>query len=113
MVAGGDDESAYERHRWAHQITGHDGRESAMLHLQPSDIRELDYRLSDGIEIRLLWSQSDDRLLVTVDDRRTGACFQIDVRDRDRTLEVFHHPYAYAAWHGVGTGGHEPTSAAA
>ena len=27
--------------------------------------------------------------------------FTIEVREGERALDVFNHPYAYAAWHGV------------
>ena len=59
--------------------------------------RELDHRVSDGIEVRLLWRRHDDRLLVAVSDARTGDAFSVEVRDTERALDVFHHPYAYAA----------------
>jgi hypothetical protein len=59
--------------------------------------RELDHRASDGIEVRLLWREHDDRVLVAVSDAKTGEEFSVEVRDRRRALDVFHHPYAYAA----------------
>ena len=59
--------------------------------------RELDHRVSDGIDVRLLWRVHDDRLLVAVSDGRTGDAFSVEVRDSERALDVFHHPYAYAA----------------
>lgn len=59
--------------------------------------RELDHRVSDGIDVRLLWRVDDDRLLVAVSDGRTGDAFSFEVRDGERALDVFHHPYAYAA----------------
>jgi len=59
--------------------------------------REMDRRISDGIEVRLLWRPHDDGVLVAVADSRTGESFSIEVRDGEQPLEVFHHPYAYAA----------------
>jgi hypothetical protein len=59
--------------------------------------RELDRRTGDGIEVRLLWSQNDGRVTVAVTDTKTGEAFELPVRDGERALEVFHHPYAYAA----------------
>jgi hypothetical protein len=59
--------------------------------------RELDRRTSDGIEVRLLWSQNDGRVTVTVTDTKTGEAFELPVREGERALDVFHHPYAYAA----------------
>jgi hypothetical protein len=38
---------------------------------------------------------------VAVTDITTAEAFQIEVRAGERALDVFHHPYAYAAWHGV------------
>ncbi len=59
--------------------------------------RELDRRTGDGIEVRLLWSQHDGHVTVAVTDTRTGEMFELPVREGDRALDVFHHPYAYAA----------------
>jgi hypothetical protein len=60
-------------------------------------VRELDSRVSDGIEVRLLWRERDDRVLVAVRDERTGEAFSVEVADDQRALDVFHHPFAYAA----------------
>ena len=60
-------------------------------------IRELDRRVSDGIEVRLLWRPHDDAVLVAVSDARTEESFAIEVRKGERAMDVFHHPYAYAA----------------
>jgi hypothetical protein len=59
-----------------------------------STIRELDHRVSDGIEVTLLWDSRDDRVYVTVEDRRHGHFFDFEV-DAAEALEAFHHPYAY------------------
>ena len=59
--------------------------------------RELDRRLSDGIEVRLLWRPHDDVCLVAVSDARTQESFAIEVRPGEKPTDVFHHPYAYAA----------------
>jgi hypothetical protein len=68
-----------------------------------SKMRELDSRTADGIRVLLLWHQPDGKVYVSVDDAKTGDSFCFEIRDRDRTREVFHHPYAYAAWYGVQT----------
>jgi hypothetical protein len=60
-------------------------------------LRELDQRCSDGIDVQLLWKPREDRVFVAVSDRKTGETFELEVRERARALEVFHHPYAYAA----------------
>jgi hypothetical protein len=58
--------------------------------------RELDHRDSDGIEVRLLWRPHDDTAIVAVSDARTGDAFAIEVRDGERALDVFNHPYSYS-----------------
>jgi hypothetical protein len=63
-------------------------------------VRELDRRRSDGIDVRLLWNQTDDRIVVAVLDAKTGDSFELQAAPRE-ALEVFHHPYAYAASKGV------------
>lgn len=64
-------------------------------------IRELDHRSGDGIEVWLLWAPADDRVIVSVHDARTGEAFEIEVQPAERAMEVFHHPFAYAAHRGI------------
>ena len=59
--------------------------------------RELDHRRTDGIDVRLLWSQPDERILLLVSDSKTGDAFSVEVEPGD-ALEAFHHPYSYAAF---------------
>ncbi len=59
--------------------------------------RELDSRTSDGIEVRLLWNEHDGRVSVAVSDAKTGDSFAVEVREGERALDVFHHPFAYRA----------------
>ena len=63
--------------------------------------RELDHRSHDRIHVRLLWRARDDRVIVAVADEKTGERFSVDVHDDERALDVFRHPFAYAAWHRV------------
>jgi hypothetical protein len=63
--------------------------------------RELHNRVGNGIQVRLLWCEQDGRLWVTVIDFKEAAEFSVDVLDRARALDVFHHPYAYAAHYGI------------
>jgi hypothetical protein len=58
--------------------------------------RELAARESDGIHVVLLWNPHDDALTVSVEDERAGDRFQLAVAP-DRALDVFYHPFAYAA----------------
>ena len=60
-------------------------------------------RQNDGIHVRLLWGETDNRVAVAVADTRTGDAFVVEVSNGDSALDVFHHPYAYAAWHRVDT----------
>ena len=68
-----------------------------------NEMRELHSRVTDGIHVRLLWCQHANRVAVDVNDTKTGDAFTIDVRDGEQALDVFHHPYAYAALRGVTT----------
>ncbi len=65
-------------------------------HSNQTSLRELDSRVNDGIEVQLLWCQADGRVSVAVNDTRTGQSFSVDVPDNTSSLDVFHHPYAYA-----------------
>jgi hypothetical protein len=73
-----------------------------MLAIPPTP-RELDSRIVGGLDVRLLWDPAEDRSAVAVEDVGTGGRFTIDVREDEHPLEVFRHPYAYAAWHGIDT----------
>jgi hypothetical protein len=57
---------------------------------------ELASRSGDGLSVSLLWRRSDNRLTVLVEDVKGGAAFCIPAPP-DRALEVFYHPFAYAA----------------
>jgi hypothetical protein len=59
--------------------------------------RELDSRASDGIHVLLLWYPHDGHVSVMVSDSKTGESFELEVRDGDRPLDLFQHPYAYYA----------------
>jgi hypothetical protein len=66
--------------------------------------RELDGRTCDGIHVRLLWHPEDDQVSVAVNDTKTGETFELPVHDGEPALDVFHHPYAYAAMRQYRTG---------
>jgi hypothetical protein len=70
----------------------------------PPTMRELHSRVSDGIQVDLLWSERKGQTWVAVSDSKRGESFSVLVRDGERPLDVFHHPYAYAALRGVDTG---------
>ena len=66
-----------------------------------TDIRELDHRTADGVKVALLWHAGRDFLSVLVSDTRAGEAFELVLDERDHALDVFHHPYAYAAHRGL------------
>lgn len=61
-------------------------------------IRELAHRRNDGLDIRLLWDSATDRVTVGLQDGKTGEGFEVEVGPGERALDVFHHPFAYAAF---------------
>ena len=58
---------------------------------------ELSSRSGNGVDVALLWKQCDNTAIVVVVDHRTGEEFVLDVQENDNALDMFHHPYAYAA----------------
>jgi hypothetical protein len=60
-----------------------------------SDVRELDHRSGDGLEITLFWSASTNRVFIAVRDERRDASSEIDV-DPAHARDAFLHPFAYA-----------------
>jgi hypothetical protein len=73
----------------------HTATMSRMAHVAPP--RELDRRISDGVDIRLCWSAHDDEVFVAVADGKTGDAFEVPVRAGESAREVFHDPYTFAA----------------
>jgi hypothetical protein len=69
-------------------------------------IRELDHRVGDGIEVRLLWNSRTNRVSIAVEDGRSGETLVLEVPGSD-AREAFNHPYAYAS------GGYEDRALAA
>jgi hypothetical protein len=61
-----------------------------------TSMRELDYRLANGLQVQLWWDPDTGCVWVSVRDARTGNQFLVEVRDGERPLDVFHHPFAYA-----------------
>jgi hypothetical protein len=60
--------------------------------------RELAHRRNDGLDIRLIWDPATDRVAVALHDAKTGEGFEVEVGPGERALDVFHHPFAYAAF---------------
>jgi len=61
---------------------------------------ELANRTGDGVEVALFWNGNDNRLTVAVADSRTGDAFELAAHP-ENALDVFYHPYAYAAQRGI------------
>jgi hypothetical protein len=59
--------------------------------------KDLDFRAADGVEVTLLWAKSVNRVWVAVRNHRSGEEFELEIGADDNPLDVFHHPYAYAA----------------
>jgi hypothetical protein len=57
---------------------------------------ELAVREGAGLNVALFWHPRDGAVTVSVADSRTGDRFQLSV-ERDRALDAFYHPFAYAA----------------
>jgi hypothetical protein len=66
-------------------------------------VRELDHRTCGGVDVRLLLSDYDGRVIVAVHDARTDDEFMVQVLPHDCATEVFAHPFAYAAARGIAT----------
>ena len=58
--------------------------------------RELAHRQNDGIEVTLLWHSGDDSVVVSIHDAKSDYTYEVGV-PRDRALDAFYHPFAYAA----------------
>lgn len=73
---------------------------ASKLRLMPveslTSMRELDYRFVNGLQVQLWWDSETGCVWVSVRDARTANQFLIEVRDGERPLDVFHHPFAYA-----------------
>ena len=63
--------------------------------------REIDHRSTDGLDVTLVWDADTDVASVIVVDTKNDEAFEIVLEDRDNALDVFHHPYAYAALRGL------------
>ena len=65
-----------------------------------TQFEELMSRESNGISVSLLWNRGDDSLTVCVFDAASDSTFELEVGAAS-PLDVFHHPFAYAAHRGL------------
>jgi hypothetical protein len=56
--------------------------------------RELAHRENDGLEVRLIWVQPTDEVLLSVLDTRHAQLHEAFVPPA-RALDAFQHPFAY------------------
>ena len=66
-----------------------------------ADLHELDHRSSNGIDVTLLWARSTNTVSVHVRDERSDEDFELVVAPGTSPLDVFMHPFAYAAHQGI------------
>jgi hypothetical protein len=64
---------------------------------------ELARRTGDSVAVSLLWRREDNRLKVSVSDSSTDRRFELDAHPGN-ALDVFYHPFAYAAFRGLALG---------
>lgn len=57
---------------------------------------ELAHRRNDDFDVALFWDRKRDDLIVVVEDIPTGDRFTL-AATRERALDVYYHPFAYAA----------------
>jgi hypothetical protein len=70
-----------------------------MIHALSFDhtARELDSRRSGTTEVALVWSKRRHCAAVTITDDATGEIVELVARPGDDPLELYEHPWAYAA----------------
>ena len=67
------------------------------MNTSSTTLHELAQRRNDGMEVTMFWDSASDRVTVAVNDRKGGEAFEILVAPGEKALDVFHHPFAYAA----------------
>lgn len=60
-----------------------------------TEMRELDRRVNDGFDVRLLWNSLTGRVFVALEDERQGDSIEFEV-PAEEALTAFQHPFAYA-----------------
>jgi hypothetical protein len=58
-------------------------------------------RKNAGIRVTLLWAADTNSVAVLVCDDSTKEQFELVVEPGANPLDVYEHPYAYAAWRGI------------
>ena len=71
--------------------------------MKQSTFTELARRTGDNLAVSLFWRQEDNRLRVVVTDATAGREFALDAHP-ENALDIFYHPFAYAAFRGLDYG---------
>jgi hypothetical protein len=58
-------------------------------------------RQNAGIEVALVWTADTNVAAVLVRDEISDDQFELLVEPEANPIDVYEHPYAYAAWRGV------------
>jgi hypothetical protein len=58
-------------------------------------------RENGGIRVTLLWAADTNNIAVLVHDTATTERFELVVEPDASPMDVYEHPYAYAAWRGI------------
>jgi hypothetical protein len=58
-------------------------------------------RKNAGIRVTLLWAPDTNAVSVLVRDESTDDEFEMLVEPEANPMDVYEHPYAYAAWRGI------------
>jgi hypothetical protein len=58
-------------------------------------------RKNAGIGVTLLWAADTNAIAVLVRDDSTNEQFELLVEPETNPIDVYEHPYAYAAWRGI------------
>jgi hypothetical protein len=58
-------------------------------------------RKNAGIRVALLWAEDTNTVAVVVGDDSTDDQFELLVEPEANPIDVYEHPYAYAAWRGI------------
>jgi hypothetical protein len=62
---------------------------------------DLSRRTDGGLDVTLVWNELSNELSVLVADEGSGDFFEIAVTQADDALDIYRHPYAYAAARGI------------
>jgi hypothetical protein len=75
---------------------------TALLIAAPPIREELAVREQNGLSVTLFWTRESNVLAVLVIDLKHDQSFEFVLEPHEPPLDVFYHPYAYAAKRGIG-----------